>query len=405
MSVQLSQEEFAQLAQTIEMFEVIAQSQPTDYQSIEILKEAYQKLGRLDDVLRVSKLLADAYCANGQYSAALLECEGILQHQPDCPEIIAIMGEVEARTEQIRALPANLPESLGHGSQTAHEGLLSPVGAVEKTTHSQVAPTPGSRVIPFSMGAGAGDSHGNGHFDESAGALSHLENDLVPLATEQPERSGLTLASQATQASIPINYGETKAPSQSGTLPEGRATPDLIETSATSGGRFGSRVQLDLGDNGNQAFAAFLVNQGLAPGPVVQIALEKVVEATKKNAALQSVGPSLLLTVSREGTINLDRLLSNVMDFTKLGYAPVEFYDIDRQIVRMLPEELTLGRLFLPFDILSRTLLVAVANPFDASGRQAAQQSVDYQIEWYLAAPDKLQNKISYAYGMKPPNA
>ena len=38
--------EAAQLQQTIEMFEVIVQSQPSDTQSLEILKEAYSKLGR-----------------------------------------------------------------------------------------------------------------------------------------------------------------------------------------------------------------------------------------------------------------------------------------------------------------------------------------------------------------------
>jgi len=37
----LTASEEAQLQQTIEMFEVITQSQPQDYQSLEILKEAY----------------------------------------------------------------------------------------------------------------------------------------------------------------------------------------------------------------------------------------------------------------------------------------------------------------------------------------------------------------------------
>ena len=45
MSATLSASEEAQLSQTIEMFEVITQSQPHDYQSLEILKEAYSKLG------------------------------------------------------------------------------------------------------------------------------------------------------------------------------------------------------------------------------------------------------------------------------------------------------------------------------------------------------------------------
>ena len=42
----LSPGEEAQLQQTIEMFRVITKSQPLDYQSLEILKEAYTKIGR-----------------------------------------------------------------------------------------------------------------------------------------------------------------------------------------------------------------------------------------------------------------------------------------------------------------------------------------------------------------------
>ena len=51
----LSQGEEAQLLQTIEMFEVITQSQPHDYQSLEILKEAYTKLNREKDLIGTSK--------------------------------------------------------------------------------------------------------------------------------------------------------------------------------------------------------------------------------------------------------------------------------------------------------------------------------------------------------------
>ena len=53
--------EEAQLRQTIEMFEVITQSQPQDYQSLEILKEAYLKLGLESEVIQTSKRIAQAY--------------------------------------------------------------------------------------------------------------------------------------------------------------------------------------------------------------------------------------------------------------------------------------------------------------------------------------------------------
>ena len=72
MASTLSPSEEAQLAQTIEMFEVITQSQPQDYQSLEILKEAYSKLNRENDVINTSKRIAQAYVQMGQLSSAIL---------------------------------------------------------------------------------------------------------------------------------------------------------------------------------------------------------------------------------------------------------------------------------------------------------------------------------------------
>jgi len=74
--------EEAQLAQTVEMFEVITQSQPYDYQSLEILKEAYSKLNREQEVVATSKRIAQAYVEMGQLSSAILEYETILQLYP-----------------------------------------------------------------------------------------------------------------------------------------------------------------------------------------------------------------------------------------------------------------------------------------------------------------------------------
>ena len=54
----LTAEEQEQIRQTVEMFEVITQSQPQDYQSLEILKEAYSKLNREPDVISTSKRIA-----------------------------------------------------------------------------------------------------------------------------------------------------------------------------------------------------------------------------------------------------------------------------------------------------------------------------------------------------------
>jgi hypothetical protein len=99
--------EEAQLGQTIEMFEVITQSQPHDYQSLEILKEAYSKLGREKDVVNTSKRIAQAYVQMGQLSSAILEYETILQRFPDDPDVQAALKQIESKANSfpVETLP------------------------------------------------------------------------------------------------------------------------------------------------------------------------------------------------------------------------------------------------------------------------------------------------------------
>jgi tetratricopeptide (TPR) repeat protein len=107
MASTLSPSEEAQLAQTIEMFEVITQSQPHDYQSLEILKEAYSKLNRERDVVSTSKRIAQAYVQMGQLSSAILEYETILQRYPDDPDVHAALQQIESKANNypLEAMP------------------------------------------------------------------------------------------------------------------------------------------------------------------------------------------------------------------------------------------------------------------------------------------------------------
>lgn len=97
MASTLSPSEEAQLSQTIEMFEVITQSQPEDYSSLEILKEAYAKLGKETEAIRTSKRIAESYVQMGQLSSAILEYETILQRYPDDPDVQSALREIETK--------------------------------------------------------------------------------------------------------------------------------------------------------------------------------------------------------------------------------------------------------------------------------------------------------------------
>jgi hypothetical protein len=288
----LSEEEHSQIVQTIEMFEVITQTQPDDYQSLEILKEAYQKVGRTDDSLKTSRRLAEAYFNVGSYTLAMQECEVILLKEPNAPEILAMLGDIETRLQ-----------AAGHTIATtgSKNGLIaSPNGT----------------------------------------------ND-----------GGL----------VDLQHGKNAQHSQ---------------------------------DRGDEHLAKFLVMQQLFTEDQVTKAMETV-KHLNKDLSGQSLAASLLDKLCRQDTDKVDQALSGLIDRTKFAYVPLEYYDIDRQIARMLPDHLTLGRLYVPFDLISRTIMVACCNPFDAAGREAVQQSLDYTVTWYLARPDAIIKALQDIYRLE----
>src|SRR5271156_1067436 len=123
--------EEAQLRQTIEMFEVITQSQPQDYQSLEILKEAYLKLGMEQEVVQTSKRIAQAYVQLGQLSSAILEFETILQRHPDDKDARAAMAQIESKANNLHE-PA--PE-------------MEPSAAQSKSSGPALPAKPGAKVV------------------------------------------------------------------------------------------------------------------------------------------------------------------------------------------------------------------------------------------------------------------
>lgn len=290
----LSEEEHSQILQTIEMFEVITQTQPDDYQSLEILKEAYLKVGRLEDSLRMSRKLAEAYYNAGSYTQAMQECEVILIKEPNAPDILALLGDIEARLQ------------------------------ASGQTIAAAAGMNGLTVLPNYVTRGGGDA-----------------NSLVDMTVKRDAHQ--------------------------------------------------------LGDRGDDQLAKFLIVQQIFPEDDINTALESV-NRSNKDLSGQALAVSLLDYLCKDDEPKMEKVLSALIDRTKFAYVPLEYYDIDRQVVRMLPDQLTLGRLFVPFDLISRTIMVAICNPFDAAGREAVQQSLDYNVTWYLTRPSALLKVLQESY-------
>jgi tetratricopeptide (TPR) repeat protein len=283
----LSEEEHNQIVQTIEMFEAITQTQPDDYQSLEILKEAYSKVGKQPEALKVSRRLSEAYFNVGSYTLAMQECEAILAKDPNAPDILAMLGDIETRLQ-----------ASGHAIASRHAGT---------------------------------DAGGN-----SDGSLIQLD-------------------------------------------------------------RAGAKRTSELADRGDNHLAKFLIVQQLFAEEYIVSCLDTV-QRSNKDLSGQALAVSLLDYICKDNVQSVEKVLSALIDRTKFAYVPLEYYDIDRQIAPMLPEALTLGRLFVPFDLVSRTMMIACCNPFDAAGREAVQQSVDYTVMWYLARPASIIRSLQNIY-------
>ena len=290
----LSEEERSQIVQTIEMFEVITQTQPDDYQSLEILKDAYLKVKQPEESLRISRKLAEAYFNVGSYTLAMQECEVILLKEPNAPEILAMLGEIE-----------NAP-------------------------------------------AGAGAIDGDDDAEEWA--------DRGGSEWQQSETAAWSICT--------------------------------------------GRTAVDVQDRGDEQLAKFLIMQQLVAEDEARLAWRRCGHLNKDLTG-QTLGASLLDKIFRQETDRLDGALSQLIDRTKFAYVPLEYYDVDRQMARMLPDSLTLGRLFVPFDLISRTIMVACCNPFDAAGREAVQQSLDYTVAWYLARPGAIIRSLQDIYRLE----
>jgi len=291
------------------MFEAITQTQPEDYQSLEILREAYTKIGRHDDALRTSRKLAEAYFNAGSYTPALQQCEMILTRDPNAPEILAMLGEIESR------LQASGQAIIDKDKSKQASGLVS----------SPFTRNDGSLISPNVEGA-------------------------------------------------------------------------LIDVDPTRGKGLGRITNLH--ERGDDHLAKFLIVQQLFGEEQVNATLESV-KVANKDLNGQAMAVSMLEELCKSNPAQLDAILSALIDRTKFAYVPLEYYDTDRQIAPMLPEVLTLGRLFVPFDLVSRTMMVACCNPFDSAGRDAVQQSVDYTVSWYLARPSAIVKSLQSIYRLE----
>jgi hypothetical protein len=285
----ISEEEFQQLLRTVEMFEAITEAQPDDYQSLEILKEAYTKLGRKPDRLRASRMLASAYQTMGHVSLAILECEAILQETP-----------ADAAIKELLA---------GLNSSTTMAATATP-------------------------------------------AAPSLEKDSKPTPPA----------------------GE----------PAGAPSIAVLRQHA---------------EEGDRLLANLLVAEKLATQQAIEPLLQKL-HAMRAEAGGRTQPFSLLQLIANEQYAKLDDLLTVVLDKSNLPYVPLSVYDVDRDNASLLPLDFCWQHCLIPFDVISRSVLITTANPFDMPSRLQVEQMLNRNVFWYVSHPQEIITALRRVHGL-----
>ncbi|MBI5772710.1 MAG: hypothetical protein HZA89_03080 [Verrucomicrobia bacterium] len=285
MAATITPGEEAQLMQTIEMFEVITQSQPQDYQSLEILKEAYSKLNREKDVVNTAKRIAEAYVQLGQLSSAIMEYETILQRFPNDPDVKKALEDIENRATNFAAPGAAAEDTSFLNKKAAEPAKIAMPGA-------PAAPaTPGKPAV-------AGDDG------------------------REVMRKIFVEAKLITENDFNLYW----------------PTPPT-------------------GD----------------PGGVIE--------------------PFMQVVADKAG-LAIEKSLKIVLEKSRLGYMPLEKYDVDMDLARSFPRQTCQRWCVAPFDRMSKSVLVATTNPFNKQAAAELQERTNQRLLWYLTSPADLVKVI-----------
>jgi tetratricopeptide (TPR) repeat protein len=282
---EISQAEEAQLKQTIEMFEVIVQSQPNDCQSLEILKEAYTKLGREDDVIRVSKRIAEAYTEMGQLSSAILEYETVLQRRPDDMDVQTALRNIESKASNAVA-------------QTA---------TVEPTALAPPSP---------------------------------------PTESETKIRRKIHAA----------------------------ATDEI--------------------DDGQKTMRKIFVDSKIITAGDFDLCWRK----PDLTAPPEDVIEPFIQTLHDKTIFHIEKSLKLLADKSRVAFLPLERYETDIELLRNFPVEVCRRWCVAPFDRMSKSVLVATANPFNQQAAKELSSATNQRLLWYLVTPAELTALLRKAF-------
>jgi hypothetical protein len=86
------------------------------------------------------------------------------------------------------------------------------------------------------------------------------------------------------------------------------------------------------------------------------------------------------------------------VDKCRLGLIPLERYDVDMELCRSFPADTCRRWCVIPFDRMSKSVLVATANPFNAQAAKELSEATHNRILWYIAPPVEIVKNLRKAF-------
>lgn len=94
----------------------------------------------------------------------------------------------------------------------------------------------------------------------------------------------------------------------------------------------------------------------------------------------------------------VEKSLKSLTDRTRAAFLPLDKYDVDLDLARAFPAETCQRWCVLPFDRMSKSTLVATANPFNQRALQELSEATTNRLVWYLSPPVDLIKNLRKAF-------
>ncbi len=119
---------------------------------------------------------------------------------------------------------------------------------------------------------------------------------------------------------------------------------------------------------------------------------------TPGNEPVTQVNEPFLQVMADKGVLGLDKSLKLVIERARIGYMPLEKYDVDNELAKGFPRAVCLKWCVLPFDRMSKSVLVATANPFNKQAAAELQAATTNRLIWYMTSPPDLVKTLKKVF-------